>query len=164
MRNAATLILLLVFVGNIKAKNYKFQALFMYNIAQRIEWPNVSGDFTIGVIGCKDIHKELNEIALKRSLLGHKIQVIDLNPDQLNQQDCHIIYVGTSSSNKLDAINTSIGLKPSLIITNKNGLTGSGINFIDDSEKIEFEIFPSVIKQHQLKLAASLLSLGTVKE
>ncbi|MCU4166182.1 YfiR family protein [Carboxylicivirga caseinilyticus] len=164
MKKLLTIIVLLCLLGVVRAQNYKFQALFMYNIAQRIEWPNLSGEFVIGVIGNKEMHKELESIAGKKQLFGNTIKVVHVSPDELSDKMYHILYLDRSSSTKLNEVDKSVAKRPTLVITDKNGLTGGGINFIDNSSKIEFEIFPTVIKSHQLQLSGSLLNLGIVRE
>ncbi|MBS2098663.1 YfiR family protein [Carboxylicivirga linearis] len=164
MKKMYTLIVLLCIAWGAEAQNYKFQALFMYNIAQRIEWPNLAGEFVIGVIGSKEMHQELESIAQKKQLFGNSIKVVHVNADELSGKLYHVLYLDRSSSVKLGDVKKQVVSKPTLLITDKNGLTGGGINFIDNSSKIEFEIFPTVIKSHQLHLSGSLLNLGIVRE
>nr|WP_321453890.1 YfiR family protein [uncultured Carboxylicivirga sp.] len=164
MKKLFALIFTLCIVWGIKAQNYKFQALFMYNIAQRIEWPNLSGEFVIGVIGSKEIHDELESIAQKKQLFGNAIKVLYVTENDLTNQLFHVLYVDRSLSAKVSRITKEVASHPTLLVTDKNGLTGGGINFIDNSSKIEFEIFPTVIKSHQLHLSGTLLNLGIVKE
>ncbi len=163
MKKILMLLALLFILHETSAQNYKFQALFVYNIAQRIEWPNISGEFVIGVIGSKQIERELDMIAQKKKMFGNNIKVLHINTNDLPSATYHILYIDRNSSSKLDEINSIVSSHPTLVITDKSGLTGGAINFIDNSSKIEFEIFPSVIKSHQLNVSNSLLNLGIVK-
>lgn len=164
MKQVLFMLVMLSLVGTANAQNSKFQALFMYNIVQRIEWPNLVGEFVIGVIGSKDMYNELDLIAQKKKLYGNSIKVVQIGADDLNSTHCHAVYISRSSSSKIDEVNTQVKNKPILVFTDKEGLRGAGINFVDNSQKIEFEIYPSIIKSNQLKIASSLFNLGTVME
>jgi len=156
--------MLLVLHKQLPAQNYKFQALFIFNIAQRIEWPELSDEFVIGVLGSNDLYKELNAIAQKRQLFGHTIRVKTIKSSSLNVEGCHLIYVGHLSAGKLNQVLAQISGDPVLAVGEKKGIKGVSINLIDNAQKIDFEIYPNTIKAHQLKVASSLLSLGVVKE
>ncbi|WP_075590208.1 YfiR family protein [Labilibacter marinus] len=145
------------------AQNYKFQALFIYNIVKRVNWPSPSDNFVIGVMGSKELQKELIGISKKQKLGGKQIKIINVSSkEELN--DIHVLYFSRSSSSKLNDIQAQLKSKPILLIGEKSGLKGVGINFIDNSNEIKFEIYPANIKDHQLTLATSLLSLGEVKQ
>jgi len=147
----------------ISAQDYKFQALFIYNIVQRIEWPALEKEFTIGVIGSKEMEKELNSIAQTKTINGHKIRVKQITPYEFQTQDVHLLYLARSLSSKISQVSNIIQDKPILLVSDKKGLEGAQINFLDLPGKIEFEIYPSLIKSHSLKVANSLLNLGIVK-
>lgn len=164
MKKLFFLSMLMVLYASISAQNHKFQALFIYNIVRLVEWPAIDNSFVIGVVGSKEMYRELQSLSQKHKISGHPIEVRTINPSQLMYNDCHVIYVGRSSSNKVEQVVSQIDSKPILLIGDKVGLNGVAINFIDNSENISFEIYPSLIKSHQLSLSNSLLSLGTVKE
>ncbi len=164
MKRVLSMLVLLSLLGMAKAQNSKFQALFMYNIAQRIEWPNLVGEFVIGVVGSKEMYNELEQIAQKKHLFGNTIKVLQINPSDLVSTKCHAVYLSRSSSSKIDDVNEHVKHSPTLVFTDKEGLRGAGINFVDNSQKIEFEIYPSIIESSQLKIASSLFNLGKVMD
>ncbi len=156
-------VLILLLYQKITAQDYKFQALFIYNIVQRIEWPNLNHDFVIGVVGSKDMEKELSSIAKSRQMNGHQIKVRQLTAFDFQTKAVHLVYLGRSSSSKIDKIKSVIKNEPILLVGDKKGLNGAHINFLDLPGKIEFEIYPKLIKSQHLKVANSLLNLGIVK-
>lgn len=160
------LMLLFLSIGSsqLVAQNYQFQSLFIYNIIKRINWPQISNDFIIGVIGSKDLVVELKSLSEHKKLGDKRIKVIAVNPNKDSFEDVHVLYLGRSSSSKVDLVNAKIAQVPVLLIGDKPGIKGVSINFIDNSKKIEFEIYPNTIESHSLTIASSLLSLGTVKE
>lgn len=163
-----TLILLVAFCLSVikaESQNYKFQALYLYNIAQNIEWSAVGGDFKIGVVGCNEIEKELVAIFKTRNLGGLPVTVTSFSSASLSGvETCRLVYLSRTASSKMANVNAIIQNKPVLLVSDKVGLTGAGVNLIDESTKLEFEIYPSVIKAHGLKLSNSLLNLGVVKQ
>ncbi len=145
------------------AQNYKFQSLFIYNIIKRIEWPSESEKFIIGVLDCKELQKELVSISQKQKIGGRSIEVINVNMGDSDLSKVHVLYVGRSASSKIPQLKTKIADKPILLIGEKPGINGVGINFLDNSTGIKFEIFTNEIKSHKLLISNSLLNLGIVK-
>lgn len=161
------LLILLMFTAPIittHGQNYKFQSLYIFNIAKLIEWPNKYDSFVIGVVGARSLSKELNELTNNRSMEGHEIKVLLLDPYEFTVENINMIYIGRNASKLADEIRQKAESKPILLIGDKPGLEGFGINFIDNSEKISFEIYPNNISKKKLKVSQSLLQLGTVIE
>ncbi len=163
MKKLFVIFMLLMLFKQLPAQNYKFQALFIYNIAQGVEWPEVNNAFVIGVVGTKELQRELENISQKRELFGHRIDVRPISPSRLNIGDCHLVYVGRTWTNKISEIKSLTASKPVLLISDKPGVQDVCINFIDNSAKIQFEVFPNTIKEHHLNITSSLLNLGIVK-
>ncbi len=164
MKKLLLIILILILYQQLPAQNYKFQALFIYNIAQRIEWPLLTDDFIIGVVGSKEITHELQDISTKRKMFGHNIKIMEISNSNPQIENCQLIYVGRSSSSKINNIKSIVKNRPILLVSDKKGLAGAHINFIDTPQKIEFEIYPTSIKSQQLKIASTLYNLGIVRE
>ncbi len=60
------LLLLLLLCGiRSYSQNYKFQALYVFNIAQNVEWPGLTNQFTIGVAGSNEMTHELLFMRIK---------------------------------------------------------------------------------------------------
>ncbi len=162
-RKLILLTLILLLYQKVSAQDYKFQALFIYNIVQRIEWPSIESEFVIGIIGSKDMEKEMTSIAQTKTINGHKIKIKTITPYEFQIKDVHLIYVARSASSKIKQITNNINNKPILLVSDKKGLQGGHINFLDRPGKIEFEIYPTLIKSQNLKVSNSLLNLGIVK-
>jgi hypothetical protein len=152
---------------NLKAQdiNYKVHAMFMYHFTKYIDWPEnkKTGDFVIGVYGNSDILKELEVLASTKKAGAQQIVVKKLN-SLSDASQCHIIFVSSSQSGEMEALQQSIGSKPVLIVSEKSGLAkkGSGINFVIADDKLKFEINKSNIESKTLKLSGDLLKLGLI--
>ncbi len=162
-KTALILMAIVLIQKQLPAQNYKFQALFIYNIVKRIEWPDHSSDFVIGVVDCKEIQHELESLSQKQKLGGRTIRVVSLDADDAHNHTLHALFLGKKSSSKIEEIRAKIQSKPILLIGEKPGIKGVGINFLESSKGIEFEIYPKTIASHKLNVANSLLNLGLIR-
>jgi len=163
MKTILFLFALLLAICKAEGQNYKFQALYLFNIAQQIEWPSSNSNFNIGVIGSSELEKELNTIFQTRKLSGVSVKVSSISSTLAGAENCQLLYLARSLSSKISNVTDLITNKPVLLVSDKSGLTGAGINLIDESTRLEFEIYPTIIEAHGLKLSNSLLNLGIVK-
>lgn len=158
-----TIIALLIVVGS-SAQNPKFQALFIYNFAKNVEWPPAyrQGNFTIAIVGnYPQLYTELQQIAMKKKVEDQNIEIESFSSVSQIER-CHILYIPRSRSSWLDDVNEKISNQPVLTITDKAGLRGACINFIDNDFDLDFEISTQQIEKHRLKISEQLLNLGTV--
>lgn len=159
------LLLLLGIANKADAQNEKFKALFMYNFTKYIEWPSnmQNGEFVIGVLGNSPMKTELDIIASKKQIGTQPIKIKTFN--SINDIGaCHILYIPTEKSASLDEAVSKAKGKGILIITDKPGMArrGSGINYVVNGGKQDFEISKSAISAQQLKVNAALYALGNV--
>lgn len=156
---------LLMLSTTVFSQEGKFKALFMYNFTKYLEWPaeKQEGDFVIGVFGKSDITKELEIIAAKKKVGSQSIVVKEINPAS-NLSGCHILYVPTNQSSKINDIVAKCSKKGTVLITDKPGMakTIAGINYIKVDGKQSFEINKSNLEKQGIKINSSLLSLGIV--
>ena len=157
------LCLLLCKVFAASAQNEKFKALFIYNYTKYIEWPSNQrdGDFVIGVLGNSTLADELKTISQKQKVGSRNIVVkVFGSADEID--NCHILFLGSGKSGSLATAMQKTSGRSTLIITDKEGLArqGSGINFITDGSKLNYEINKSNIEKSGLSVSSSLLSLG----
>lgn len=127
-----------------------------------IQWPDLNeNSFVIGVLSYPPLAAELRSTCLNRKAGGKNIVIKELNSiEELNS--CQIAFIPAFKSKALPEIVRISKDAPVLIITNKPGLAlqGSGINFILKEGKIQFEVSPSNIESHGLKVSGTLRSLG----
>jgi hypothetical protein len=159
---AVILITCLTFTSS--AQTAKFKALFLYNFAQNIGWPegNSHGDFIITIIGEPEVASELKELSKIRKIGNSTLIIKDL-PAVENIENTNIIFLGSSRSNQLSTLVASQKGKPVLIVGDQQGLCkqGAGITFMLVENKLRFEIDPSIIESHGLICSRRLVSLGT---
>ena len=146
------------------AQNEKFKALFIYNFAKNIAWQGEysEGDFIIGVYGFSEIVNELENIAQKKKTNNQKIVIKRFKTIE-EAEKCNILFIPRNKSNKIEEINTFFGNKQTLVISDKEGLKGADINFVDTEFNLEFEIYPEQIRNKQMKVSQVLIDLSKKK-
>ncbi len=146
--------------------DYKSYTLFIYNFMKYVEWPESQskGDFIVAVIGDSPINKELQILANTKKIKGRTIQIRKCNTIE-DSYGCHLLFIPNSKSAMVKAANEQTKDKPVLIVGEREGLAkkGAGLSFVTmDDDELKFDINKKEIEQHQLKIASSLVSLGTL--
>ena len=164
-----TIVIVGVFLGllitnSIHAQKAKYQSIFIYNFSKYIKWPDDfnNGKFVIGVLGQADLLKDLKSMAVqKKETNGLSIEVVDFS--SVNDiSDCNLIFVSSKFCNQIDAIDSKLTGKPTLIVTDKKGMANGGavINFVEKDGKIKFELNKSAADKLGLVISGSLTSLA----
>lgn len=156
---------LLLIATTARAQDEKFKALFMYNFARNIEWPQAkqSGDFVIGVYGNQSIVPELNAIAEKKGVGSQSIKIKEVGSgDDVTKM--HILYVTSDKSDAADGFVGKIKGKGVVVVTDKPGLavSTSGINYIKVDGKLKYEVNEQHLAESGVKVSQQLTALGVV--
>jgi hypothetical protein len=145
------------------AQDYKFHSVFIYNFTKYVEWPDSykQGDFVIGVLGKTQLTDYLDAMAKTKSVGSQPMALEKYNPPS-SIDKCNILFVPVDQSDKLPEVVSKLDGKPTLIITEKEGLgsAGSGINFIQVDGRWKFELNESAITAHNLKVSGELKRLA----
>ncbi|SMO45927.1 protein of unknown function [Saccharicrinis carchari] len=140
-----------------------FKALFMFNFAKYIEWPNqdTEREFIIGVYGNDPIIEELNKLASSRKV-NNKIIVVRHVSSPSEVPNANIIFLSGKASGNMKQLTSYFKGKPTLIITENTNYCarGAGINYVMQGGKLKFEIKKSNITSHGLNVDPKLISLG----
>lgn len=143
--------------------DYRFHSVFMYNFTKYIQWPSSAqtGDFVIGVIGNCLIQGELEKMAINKSVGSQKIVVKKFkNVSELTS--CQMLFIPSADSRDFEAALEKLKGKPTLILTEKNGLgqKGSGINFVLVDGRWRFELNENATESAGLKVSKELSKLA----
>lgn len=149
-----------------KISDYRFQSVFLYNFGKYIQWPagNANGEFVIGVLGNDaEIYRNFQRMAGEKSLGARKITIKKVQHLK-DVNDCQILFIASSHSDKAQPIIKKFADKNILIVTEKEGLAekGSCINFVKINGKMLFEINKNATEKAGLKVPSNLLKLGIV--
>ncbi|MBN2348714.1 MAG: YfiR family protein [Bacteroidales bacterium] len=150
------------FVSN--AQEAKYQAAYIYNFTNFIEWPSEyrQGNFIIGVLDQdKALLSEFNAIAAKRSVKGQTIEIKAFNSVS-DISKCHILFVPKSQSKNLLQVMEKVNRFNTLVVSADNGAInkGAAINFVMADNKLNFEIKSENASKLGLKLAPDLERLA----
>jgi len=147
--------------SSLKAQNEMFKALYIYNFTKYIKWENSENSETLVILifGKSEIENELKDFIATKSALNQAIEVKTVNTlDALSEGK--IIFIPRNKSNKLPDIIRAVRNKQILIITDRKGLKGAHINFIDDDFSLDFEINSGKIRALGFELSDELIKLG----
>lgn len=146
-------------------EKHELHSMMIYNFLKYIQWPESanSNEFVIGVIGDDDVYGTLNTWYGDKERQGKILRVKKLS-SATEASQCHLVYIGRSSSDSFDAIHQSVSNNPTLIITDKNGLgqKGSGINFKIVNNRLKFELNQSALNASKLKVSSQLAAMAIV--
>lgn len=140
----------------------QFQALYIYNFAKNIGWPEASGELVITVIGDNDLVSELSRLATSKNVGSRKVVVKEsATTNGIPKSD--IIYLGESKAGQIGTLLANQEGNRNLIVCGKKGqcANGAGISFLNEGGKLQFEISNKNISKRGLQVSQKLLSLGT---
>ncbi|OJJ15125.1 hypothetical protein BKI52_39340 [marine bacterium AO1-C] len=153
------IVFLLGFVGTRQAKaqtkNYLFQAAYLINFTQSIEWPAENKEFIVGVLGSQYTSRSISRtFAQRRSKLGGRKVTVRRFPSISQIKGCNILFVSANSTNNIRRVLRKIQGKATLIVTEKEGFIGKGscINFVVKNRRMLYEINPSQINNFGLTI------------
>ena len=141
---------------------HEIHSMMLYNFTKYIQWPeNASNSFVIAVLGDDKVYETLKTWYSNKAKGTKKFNIIKFN-SVTEMKDCDILYVARSSSKQFEQIQATIGAKPTLIITDKEGLgkKGSDINFKLVNNRLAFELNKAALDQSNLKVSSQLMNIA----
>jgi hypothetical protein len=158
---------LLSAVAPVQSASYEedsVKAAFLYRFTGYVEWPAaaVAGEqFTFAVLGADLVATELKKLVPRHTIHGLPGQVRVISGVQ-ELGEAQVLYVGDSYKGNLERLLRSIGSKPVLVVTDRQGAldAGAAVNFIKVDRRVRFEISLAAAAHAQLKIGADLLSVA----
>lgn len=154
--------LALVSVGA-SAQMGQFKALYIYNFAKNIGWPEADSgsEFVITIVGDNELSGELEKLA-KTRMIGSRKVVVRQAATVSAAGSSQIVYLGESKSGQMSQLVASQSGGKVLIVGGKPGLcsSGAGISFVPVDGKLKYEISQNNIKKFGLQVSAKILQLG----
>ena len=141
---------------------YEIHSMMLYNFTKYIQWPdNSSNSFVIAVLGDDKVYETLKSWYSNKAKGAKKFSIVKFNSvGELG--DCDILYVARGSSKQFEQIQATLGAKPTLIITDKEGLgkRGSDINFKLVNNRLALELNKAALDQSNLKVSSQLMNIA----
>ena len=141
-----------------QSQENKIQAIFVLKFVENVSWPKEKKGLIIGVVGSSEVLTELNERLKLKNADGFVVKKINAS----EAGTCDVVFLPSSKDSHLSSIAESIHGKGILLITESDlAKKGAGISFQKESGKLQFLINKNEVESRGLKIATSLLSLGT---
>ena len=143
---------------------YHVKALFLYNFAKFVEWPNsVPADgICIGIVGDDPFGEVLEQTVAGKTVNGHGFTVRRLKLEQARQ--CQILFVAASERRHMRAVVDAVLGSPVLTVGDMHGFAQAGgvMNFEIVGSRVRFEVNIEAADRARLKLSSKLLSLAKI--
>lgn len=153
---------LLVFAFSGKAQLVQFKALYIYNIAKYIGWPDYdsTNDLIITVIGDNQTACELQKLAEMRKVGLRKV-VVKQAGTVAAATHSHMIYIAETKATQIPAACAKFS-EETIIISAMKGQCSSGamISFVNADGKLSYEISSKNIAKSGLTVSRKLYDLG----
>lgn len=149
------------------ADEYQVKALFLYNFAKFIEWPDrpldVNQAITICVSGHDPFGHWLQDTVRGRVIDGHPFVVRHISNTE-EAGFCRMLFIASSEEKRLPSLLAEIESKGILTIAESDRASEAGvmINFILEGGRVHFEINPQAAKCEKLRISSRLLSLARI--
>jgi hypothetical protein len=145
---------------------YKVKALFLFNFAKYVDWPEAAfptpgSPIIIGLIGQDNFKDELNRAVEGKIVNGRAIVVKRVSTDP-EMNACHILFVSSSEKSRLDEILGKTRHWPVLTVGELAQFLAKGgiVNFTLKDEKIRLEIDLDSARQAGVRISSKLLSVA----
>jgi hypothetical protein len=149
-----------------RSAEVQIKAAFLYKFGGFVEWPpkvfaRPAASFTIGVLGSEAIAAELEQLVAGRTVQDRPVAVRRLKrADALS--DVHVLFVGRSEAARLGEVLDAAKGQALLIVTESaDALSqGSTINFVQEGNKVRFDVALPQAERASLRISARLLSVA----
>jgi hypothetical protein len=142
------------------SREYQIKAAYLYNFIKYIDWPSSKDTITIGIFGENPFGSALAPLNGKTAK-GRRVVIKQL--DSLRDADnCQVIFVSSSEKQRLRDIFENATAEHVLTVGEVEGFAQSGgiINFIEENNKVHFEINAEAARRTGLTISSELLKLA----
>jgi len=162
-----TLLILTFFSINLSVQAqssvYEAEAGMIYNFTKFFDWPQTekSGDFIIGVLGSKDLFKELTAITKDKKNVTQNIVVKSFSSyEKIN--DCHVIFISSFNSTHIQDIHKKTGVHCLIISDSMTAIEkGAVIQFFIENERLKYNFSIENALKHGLKFHSKVSEMAS---
>jgi hypothetical protein len=148
------------------ADEWQIKSAFIYNFTKFVEWPDAalgaSQPIVIGVLGEKPLAQQLAAVVAGRNVNGRSIEVRSVRT-AAEARATQLLYVAAAEESRYAAMRDELADSPVLTVgeTPSFSVTGA-IGFVQEGEKLRFEINVDIAERSQLKISSQLQKLAAV--
>lgn len=154
--------------GATTAKEYQVKAVFLYNFANFITWPesafnNASIPFRICILGQDPFGVFIDATTESQKVKNRPLQVLRLKELNATRQ-CQILFISDSETPRLAEVLTFAKNYTVLTVGESEEFINEGgmIKFFNRNNKVRLGINPDALDQANLKADANLLNLSEI--
>ncbi|MCK5719345.1 MAG: YfiR family protein [Thiomargarita sp.] len=152
------------------AQEYQIKAVFLYNFANFIRWPDSvfsfdAAPFNICILGEDPFQTAIDLTVEGEQVNSHPVKIKRI-ANIYNIQICHILFISKSEEDYLNNILYEIKTYPILTVSDIDSFINQGgmIQFFKHRKRVRFYIAPNVLKQVALQANANLLRIAKIIE
>ena len=145
---------------SLSSREYEIKAAYLYNFIKYVDWPSYGDTISIGVLGSDPFGPALAPLNGK-TVKGRRLVIKHLDSVR-DAQQCQIIFVSSSERQRLQEIFESLRSARVLTVGETQGFADGGgiINFIEENNKVRFEINAEAARRTGLNISSELLKLA----
>jgi hypothetical protein len=151
-----------------KATEYQVKAVFLFNFAQFVEWPEQAfskpeSPLIIGILGKDPFGPYLDETVENEKINGHPFEIKRFqNPAQIDT--CHILFINEQFAPNLDVVLKSLNGRGILTVSDVNSFIKQGgmVRLATENNKIKLRINLDVIKEEKFIVSSKLLRMAEI--
>lgn len=149
-------------------KEYQLKAVFLFNFAQFVEWPESAfadqkSPLTIGVVGDDPFDGLLDDVVRGEHVGAREITVRRLR--RIEESDgCQILFISKSESAHLESMIAALGNRALLTVSDADRAArrGTMIRFVNEKRKIHLRINLDAAQRAGLVVSSKLLRAAEV--
>jgi len=143
------------------------KANMLFNIVKFVQWPDGAtaprGELTFAILGDDELASVIAATFSTKSVGGRQVFVRCIRRVE-DAKDCQVLYVATSETTRVNQVIETLSGKCVLTTSDVPGFAAGGgmVNFVQDNERVRFEINPGSAERAKLKISAKLLALARI--
>jgi hypothetical protein len=139
------------------------KAEMLFNIAKFVMWPSSGGPMTFTILGEDELAAVLASTLSTKSINGRKVFVRFVRRVS-DARGSQILYIASSEASRIPDVLDALRGQPVLTVADVSGFTAQGgmVDFVQESDKVRFEINLGSAERAQLKISARLLALARI--
>jgi hypothetical protein len=142
---------------------YQIKAVFLYNFALFVEWPassfpDLHAPIVIGILGRDPFGTYLQEAISGEKVNNRSIVIAHYNSVEEIKQ-CHILFISSSESERLETHLQDLGGRPILTVSDFVGFAQRGgmIRFKNENNKVKLRVNVQATTAANLTVSSKLL-------
>jgi hypothetical protein len=147
------------------ADEWQIKSAFIYNFTKFVEWPQTalgapSQPIVIGVLGDKALVQRLAAVVAGRNVNGRTLEVRPVRT-AAEARATQVLFVTAAEETRYAALRSELADSPVLTVgeTPSFSVTGA-IGFVQDGERLRFEINVDIAERSHLKISSQLQKLA----